>query len=396
MSPIIDLQRRMVEVGRLRMGHQVASSRGRRPAKLEHWRLTSRDETRLQAAAELYGGEVKPWEDRAGEYELYTGTAELPILLIPGQTLSQWYETWSAGGCTRRCDGDREVISEGACICDTEKGDRSCKPTTRLSVMLPDVPGLGCWRLESHGYYAAVELAGTATMLEAATARGQLLPARLRIDQRTKVEGGKTTRYAVPVIDIDITVRQALPAVAGQPELERTFTPILPSGVTVEEGLAAVEREAAPPPRNGRQAAAIGPTTETEFSSEPIPVEPEQPSLTTIVVINEKQRALLWATVTDAALPEEALRSIVNDVTGQTSTSQIPASRFDQILGLVQQEAEIAALSRSLEAIGEKTGKLELVREKITANRAEHADDLGAHAAWLKDQISKAAEKVPA
>ena len=75
------------------------------------------------------------------------------------------------------------------------------------------------FRLESHGYYAAVELSGTASMLEAATARGQLLPARLRIDQRAKVEGGKTTRYAVPVVDIDVTVRHVLPGAAGFAEL---------------------------------------------------------------------------------------------------------------------------------------------------------------------------------
>lgn len=111
MSPIIDLQRRLVEVGRLRMGHQVAAGNGRRPAKLEHWRITSRDQARLLAAAELYGGTVQPWAERDGEFELFTKTSELPIMLIPGQTLSAWYELWSGGGCQRRCDGEREILS---------------------------------------------------------------------------------------------------------------------------------------------------------------------------------------------------------------------------------------------------------------------------------------------
>ena len=144
MSPIIDLQRRLVEVGRIRMGRKE----GNRPVKLSTWRLTSRDQARLEAAAALYGGTVQPWAEREGEHELIVATDELPILLLPGQTLSQWHELWSGGGCQRRCDGEREVLSDGSCLCDAEEGDRKCKPTTRLSVMLPDVPGLGCWRLD--------------------------------------------------------------------------------------------------------------------------------------------------------------------------------------------------------------------------------------------------------
>ena len=400
MSPIIDLQRRMVEVGRIRMGHQVAAGRGKRPAKLENWRLTSRDSSRLDAAAELYGGSVSPWEDRPGEFELFTTTAELPILLLPGQTLSQWYELWSAGGCARRCDGDRDVISEGPCICDQETGDRACKPTTRLSVMLPDVPGLGCWRLESHGYYAAVELAGTAAMLEQATARGQLLPARLRIDQRAKVEGGKTTRYAVPVIDIDVTMRQALPGAVAQPYLPgyapttatapdvSAFVPLQlrTGGVTLEEGLAAVNREAEPKTRNGRQQAPLGPSADEllETSPEPIPIgdEPAEPEPD---AISDLQRTLLWATVRDAGIPEDVLRDVVNEITGQTSTKLIPPSRFDQVLKTV----EALALGEEIVRLASARGVGEKATAMIQANR--ELVSLAEHVAWLKSQRDKAA-----
>jgi len=411
MSPIIDIQRRMVEVGRLRMGHQAATGSGRRPAKLEHWRLTSRDQSRLEAAAVLYGGEVKPWEERAGEFELFTKTAELPILLLPGQTLSQWYELWSAGGCQRRCDGDRDVISEGSCICDTEKGDRKCKPTTRLSVMLPDVPGLGCWRLESHGYYAAVELSGTAAMLEAATARGQLLPARIRIDQRTKVEGGKTTRYAVPVIDIDITMRQALPGAAGPaaiPVDSVTYRPIPTfGGVSLDEGLAAVSRESEPRAGNGRQAAAIGPPPDVDLvASQPIPVGDEPPApASEPEVINDQQRKLLWATAGDGDVPEEELRRIVLEVTGQESTKAITRGAFEKVLDQVRELAtilsdpvgkEISSLTRSLLEIGQKRGKASAVQGAITKNRKAHAGDPIAHRDWLKAQLERAIDAVPA
>lgn len=296
MSPIIDIQKRLVEVGRIRMGNKSAKGA---PQKLEVFRITSRDQARLAEIAAVYGGEVVPWAERAGEFEVITKSAELPILLLPGQALSQWYEMWSAGGCQRRCDGVTDVISDRACQCPPDPDERSklaakgkaCKPTTRLSVMLPEIPGLGVWRLESHGYYAAVELAATAGMLEQATAHGQVFPARLRIDQRHQVKDGKTTRYAVPVIDIDVRLPEALGGgTVVQPALERSRPEGLPSGytpiaqieaggVTVGEGLDAVAREAAPRIPNGRSAAPVGPAPDdVDFDvSEPIPVEQPEP-----------------------------------------------------------------------------------------------------------------------
>lgn len=257
MSPIVDLQRRLAEVGRIRTGDKTEKGA---PRKLAQFRLTSADATRLQAAADIFGGTVKPWRD--GEHELYTDTSELPILLLPGQSLSQWYELWSGGGAQRRCDGQHDVLSDGPCRCASETGDRKCKPTTRLSVMLPDVPGLGTWRLESHGYYAAVELSATAALLEAATAQGQILPARLRLEQRTKVEGGQTMRFAVPVLDIDVRVPEVLELGRGTPAastLPHTPVAALPSGVSVSDALDATARQAAPAARTARSAAELGP-----------------------------------------------------------------------------------------------------------------------------------------
>lgn len=273
MSPIIDLQRRLVEVGRIRMGKK--GDKGQ-PQRLNTWRLTSSDKARLEAAAELFHGTVIPWDGspKGDEFELITTTAELPILLLPGQALSQWHELWGGGGCLRRCDGEREILTDKPCLCDQEDGDRKCKPTTRLSVMLPDVPGLGAWRLESHGYYAAVELSATAAMLEQATARGQMLPARLRIDQRRQVKDGQTTRFAVPVIDIDVRFREALAGI-GVRSLEEAPPDYkaLPAGggVSVRDGLDAAARQAAPAARTARSAAPIGPAADF-LDTAPVPV----------------------------------------------------------------------------------------------------------------------------
>lgn len=270
--PIIDLQRRMVEAGRIRAGEKGAKGE---PRKLDKWRLTSKDRQRLEAAAQLWGGEIREWE---AQWELYTLTATLPILLLPGQTPTTWYELWSKGGCQRRCDGV-SLNSEEACLCDPE--NRECKPYTRLSVLLPDLPGIGSWLLTSTGWNAAAELAGAADLLQRASAQGVLIPARLRLEQRQDVKAGQTRKYAVPVIDIDVAFRDLLggqglviDSTPSSRSLPSGFTPVPPnggSGISLAEGL---EQASADTARPSRQAAL--PPTDVEFEqTKPVAVDEE-------------------------------------------------------------------------------------------------------------------------
>lgn len=217
---ILTLQRRLREAGRIRIGAQVPAAKGKtRPTKLEAFRLTSADQAAIRAAAKLYGGEPHIWVGAPvdGEvWEVFTETSVIPVVVPPAAAaMSQFFETWSGGGCTRRCDGQRELISEAPCICATEN-ETTCKPTTRLNVILQELPGLGVWRLESHGWYAATELAGTVEVCMTAATRGQLLPAVLRLEQRQIKRVGETVKkFAVPVLDIQLTP-SALGLVVGQ------------------------------------------------------------------------------------------------------------------------------------------------------------------------------------
>jgi hypothetical protein len=223
--PIITLQRQMRQVGRIRTGNQVVSNGKRRPAKLDTFRLTSKSRELIEAAAAAYGGTVTPWDNNGSpEFEVITTVAALDIIVPPGQAVSQWYEMWSGGGCQRRCDGVTNVLTMLPCECpadtderlDLAKRGQACKATTRLNVILPALPDLGVWRLESHGYYAAVELMGAAEILAMATEVGHLIPARLRLEQREKrIPGQPTNRYAVPIIEF-VGTRMADLALTGE------------------------------------------------------------------------------------------------------------------------------------------------------------------------------------
>lgn len=213
--PLLDLQRRYVELGRIRIGVQVSKNGKTRPEKLETFRLTTAARSRADAVAAVFGGDVRPWspDGTAQQFEVITPVNEIPVIVPPGQAVTAWWEMWSGGGCQRRCNGEANILTGEACSCPADPETRralaasgqACRPTTRLNVMLADLPGLGVWRLESHGYNAATELVGTAEFLASAASSGRSLPATLRLEQRSDKRDGKTRRYAVPVLDVGVT-----------------------------------------------------------------------------------------------------------------------------------------------------------------------------------------------
>lgn len=214
--PILDIQTRARELGRIRIGQVVATGNGKtRPSKLETFRFTSHSRELLVEVAARYGGEVEEWQPQGGgakAWQLLTPAKRVPIL-VPPQPVSQFYELWSGGGCQRRCDSQTEMISGEPCLCSSEPDERDCKPTTRLNVMLRDVPGLGVWRLESHGYYAAAELPAVAEFL--AKADGYI-PGALVLEERISKRGGQTRRYMVPAIEVEKVTPAQLMAGGGR------------------------------------------------------------------------------------------------------------------------------------------------------------------------------------
>jgi len=269
--PIIDLQRRLTEAGRIRLGDKGPKGA---PRKLETFRLTSSDQQLLTRVAAIYGGTVTPWTAQPGQYEITTDATALDVIVPPSaMAFSQWYETWSGGGCVKRCDGQWDTLNDAACSCNPEA--RDCTPHTRLSVLLRDLPSIGVWRLDTQGFYAATELAAAVDLIQAIGSQGRMLPARLRLEQRTSKKVGQATRrYAVPVLDVVETVPGLLAAAGagGTPALadpsigtgreQAALTPVpvddLPSAPT-----APIEQQVQAKPRRAPRANAAEPIPST-------------------------------------------------------------------------------------------------------------------------------------
>lgn len=297
MSPIapVFVQRRMMELGRVRLGEKGASGE---PKKLGTFRFTSASGTLLAAVAERYGGKPRDWKDAPNEgmFEVVTDATELNIILpptfseqdgSPSTSYSQWFELWSAGGCQRRCDGITEALSGDPCLCNPD--DRKCDVTTRVSFMLPEIPGLGVWRLDSKGWNAAVELPGTLELLIAAAREQTFIPAVLRLENRVKKVDKQTRRFVVPVIDLpNVTVGQLVSGTAPNalnapgPEPPKPALPPAPAK-PADPSFEAQPDMGAPPelPKRGSAgtaatAEAPSPTRDVEPSSDTDPA----PSLT--------------------------------------------------------------------------------------------------------------------
>lgn len=270
MSPIIDLQRRLAEVGRIRLGEQVTTRSGKKaPAKLTRFRFTSPSADLIDQAAGLYGGTPRDWQAPSGaQREVVTDTTTIPVLVPPGDmAFSQWLETWSGGGCRKRCDGRWDIQRDQACDCDPE--NRECKPTTRVSLILPEMPGVGLWRVETHGHYAAVELGATVELLQS-LAPGRLVPGRLRLDPRTVKRSGpdgkpQTRNFVVPVLDIEGTMaalgtRETPAAVDAAPPVGLTPVPAAVLEAAPAPSVAAQLEATKTAPRRKNAAAEIPPT----------------------------------------------------------------------------------------------------------------------------------------
>lgn len=264
---------RVQEIGRIRMGEKGPKGA---PVKLKTFRLTSNDRRVLEAAAGLYGGKVAEWRDAPDEgmWQIVTAAAELDILIPRAlRSVSQAWELWQGGTCERRCDGRTEELSGQPCLCGPARGtaDDLCDVVTRLSVILPRLPGLGVWRLDTGGWGAATTIPATVDLLLALDPR-PMVPAVLRaVQASSKVrEDGRviTHRFVRPQLDAPgITIGQLVGA-GAEPVAQLPAGGERPALPTAEERVARQRAEV-----EARRAAAKPESVEGVVEEPPHPAD---------------------------------------------------------------------------------------------------------------------------
>lgn len=265
---IIDIQRGVRELGRLRTGYKGPKGN---PVRSKTWIITTKERDLVEAAAAEWGGEVKAWTPNGSslqQWSLTTETDRLPAFLPPGDPINQANEMWSRGGVTRRCDGVIDQKSGQPCVCKARFGDEwfrrgvdeVCRPYTNLNVMLLGLPDIGMWRHTTKSYYAAMEITGMVDLIKARIGVEPVVPVWLIIDQRQKVADGRTTPYPVPVIKVRGAGESAAELLSGN-------VPTLELGPAPQQRAAIGAAPAAPEPAQmpvGEPAAPAQPTGPTK------------------------------------------------------------------------------------------------------------------------------------
>ena len=284
---VLDMQRRSVQIGEIRIGTsvEIPGKKHRRPVRLETFRFTTASEQTAIAVAAKYGGEVAPWSQRKGRWEVTTNRTALDVWVPPrGEAVDANMELWDGPKCLRRCDGLTERLSDKPCWCphpdnpadpasvQAARDERkrlaalrpaqACKALTRINVTIPDLPGLtGVFRLNTGSENAAVETADSGDAMAIAREGGVYLPAVLRIEWRIRSADGSP--YPVPVLQIGLSMH----------ELAQGSLPAGPGGLLAQlkspeekKALTAGPASAAPAPATTPPPAAQAPMTAQQFA----------------------------------------------------------------------------------------------------------------------------------
>lgn len=211
---LLGYQRRDIPLGEIRIGTSVPnptqSNPGRRkPVRLDTLRFTSPVEHNALTVAEKLGGELRPWDQRRGYWEVTTPLKSIHVYVPPRElAVDVNMELWVQGKLLRQCSGRAMSFprpdpgqDRHPCMCPADPDERArlagqnppkaCKPKTTYRMAIPQLPGLtGVWTARTSSLNAALRTADSGHVLAMAQANGAYLPAILYIHWQQRLDDG--------------------------------------------------------------------------------------------------------------------------------------------------------------------------------------------------------------
>lgn len=363
--PILDIQKRLTQLGVIRLGRQVPTGRTNRngdptfrPEKLDRFRITSPDRNLVEAVAAKYGGTPAQWRGPSGpEWEVITDAKALPVL-VPPQKIDPNYEMWGKGFKQRLCDGATERIRNGGCLCikgiDGHVHDfvfgglcecgakRECKPTTRLSLMLREIPGLGVLKLESHGRNAAAELPMSSDALENAAGPVpamlvvQFVEKKILLNAGTPQEKVDPRSFYVPRLIFDwVTPEQAFGGQIGEAAKAMLTGAASAKAIEAAPDTSAQQQEPARSAKTVIQMVRACKNIQqlNDLTDVARAVDPNDPDLKKLQAEWQRHAAMLTPTQPAEVRPEPAVDAPVGEVVdAEVVDEPDPAVLWDQII----------------------------------------------------------------
>jgi hypothetical protein len=246
--PLHERNIRIPEAGRIRLG--IKSGKAMR--SINTFRFTSSTRYLIDQLAELYNGKVEPMDDPKSSHKWQVITTAKTIdIYLPHNAFSTWYELWEGSGRQRQCDGETVEVpiktGDGwepqpkPCICHAQ-GSLTCRPVTRLNVIIPGIDFAGVWRLETKGWNAQAELPGMIDIITSMNKAGQLVKAGLAIQERQQMTPAGKRNFIVPMLTLPYTPEEILSGMAGVTAIASAAQPVeIRALAPVEEDIIDIE-----------------------------------------------------------------------------------------------------------------------------------------------------------
>ncbi|MER7922148.1 hypothetical protein ABTY96_03255 [Streptomyces sp. NPDC096057] len=159
-------------VGRFRSGRLVKNGTRDEPESLNEWRVTTGDPTVAAKIAELFGGEVEPWEtDKEDNLQILTDAKSVQIVIEPDGVDASFKQFIPGTGMVHHCDGFKYLSPDEdkgeVCRCPSLMAERKLratqgrgpKPSVDVLFRLADAPDQGKFRFNS-GSWKLVDALG--------------------------------------------------------------------------------------------------------------------------------------------------------------------------------------------------------------------------------------------
>lgn len=216
--------RRLPRLGKIRLGIKTTNASGAEyPKAVDYFVVNEDDSTPAHAAAAFH----QVYADKPRSVDVMFPVADRDIYF------SQWYKAYGSG-TGKICQGDGQIATKvdtqtGEMIeigCDPDEcplyAKKHCRRQASLQFLLPKVPGLGVWQLDTTSFHSIVNLNSALDFITAVAGRAHMIPLQLIVRPQEVAPDGK--KKVVYVLDLRMDqVRLSDVARLGQIPVDRVF-----------------------------------------------------------------------------------------------------------------------------------------------------------------------------
>lgn len=260
-------------IGKIRLGIKVKGQKGEYPKATDYFVFDPDDESVMEEIRKVYGEKPKA-------IDIMFASEDSEV------NFPQYLKRYSFG--TLICRGDGKTGTERLFEKEVRVGDKQvecagckykddkCHPLASLMVLLPKIPGIGVWQLDTGSYHSIVGINAGIKLVKTLYKRISGVPLRLLLNPKQVTADGRAKTVYVLSLSMEGTLEQALKSgvITGKEHAKELTAPKVLLPEPDEEEV--VEPEVMEPEVAEKEAEKIGANIESEFNgSDDLPGNPQ-------------------------------------------------------------------------------------------------------------------------